>query len=336
MSASTMPNNPKGAPATAAVDNSDLASARRVLTSEADALKALANSLGQPFLDALDILAGTSGRVVVSGMGKSGHVGRKIAATLASTGTPAFFVHPGEASHGDLGMITRTDSLFMMSNSGETTELSDLVAYAARFSIPLIGVTSVADSALARAADAALILPDAPEACPMGLAPTTSTTLMLALGDALAVTLLERRKFSPADFHALHPGGKLGRRLLKVSEIMHGGDELPLISPDAAMAAALIEMTTKRFGCVGVIDGAGEFLGVITDGDLRRHISANLLARTTGEVMTRSPATIGPDALASEALAIMNERSITNLFVVEGRRPIGIVHIHDCLRAGVA
>jgi arabinose-5-phosphate isomerase len=336
MSASIMPNNSKGASVEAVVDNGDLASARRVLTGEAEALMALADSLGQPFLDALEILAGTKGRVVVSGMGKSGHIGRKIAATFASTGTPAFFVHPGEASHGDLGMITRDDSLYMLSNSGETTELSDLVAYAARFSIPLIGVTSVADSALARAADAALILPDAPEACPIGLAPTTSTTMMLALGDALAVTLLERRKFSPADFHALHPGGKLGRRLLKVSEIMHGDDELPLIGPDVAMSAALLEMTAKRFGCVGIVDAGGEFLGIITDGDLRRHMDSGLLTRETGEVMTGSPTTIGPDALASEALAIMNDRSITNLFVVEGRRPIGIVHIHDCLRAGVA
>lgn len=331
-----MPNNSKGASVEAVVDNGDLASARRVLTGEAEALMALADSLGQPFLLALDILAATKGRVVVSGMGKSGHVGRKIAATFASTGTPAFFVHPGEASHGDLGMITRDDSLYMLSNSGETTELSDLVAYAARFSIPLIGVTSVADSALARAADAALILPDAPEACPIGLAPTTSTTMMLALGDALAVTLLERRKFSPADFHALHPGGKLGRRLLKVSEIMHGDDELPLIGPDVAMTAALLEMTAKRFGCVGIVDAGGEFLGIITDGDLRRHMDSGLLSRKTGEVMTGSPTTIGPDVLASEALAIMNDRSITNLFVVEGRRPIGIVHIHDCLRAGVA
>jgi arabinose-5-phosphate isomerase len=336
MSASIMPNNSKGASVEAVVDNGDLASARRVLTGEAEALMVLADSLGQPFLDALEILSATKGRVVVSGMGKSGHIGRKIAATFASTGTPAFFVHPGEASHGDLGMITRDDSLYMLSNSGETTELSDLVAYAARFSIPLIGVTSVADSALARAADAALILPDAPEACPIGLAPTTSTTMMLALGDALAVTLLERRKFSPADFHALHPGGKLGRRLLKVSEIMHGGGELPLIGPDVAMTAALLEMTAKRFGCVGIVDAEGEFLGIITDGDLRRHMDSGLLTRLTGEVMTGSPTTIGPNALASEALAIMNDRSITNLFVVDGRRPIGIVHIHDCLRAGVA
>ena len=331
-----MPNNSKGASVEAVIDSGDLASARRVLTGEAEALMALADSLGQPFLDALEILAATKGRVVVSGMGKSGHIGRKIAATFASTGTPAFFVHPGEASHGDLGMITRDDSLYMLSNSGETTELSDLVAYAARFSIPLIGVTSVADSALARAADAALILPDAPEACPIGLAPTTSTTMMLALGDALAVTLLERREFSPADFHALHPGGKLGRRLLKVSEIMHGGDELPLTGPDVAMTAALLEMTAKRFGCVGIVDADGEFLGIITDGDLRRHMDSSLLTRKTGEVMTGSPATIGPDALASEAPAIMNDRSITNLFVIEGRRPIGIVHVHDCLRAGVA
>jgi len=330
-----MPNSQNSAAADLE-DNQDLTSARNVLKAEADALVALSRSLGQPFVKALDILAATQGRVVVSGMGKSGHVGRKIAATLASTGTPAFFVHPGEASHGDLGMITKTDSLFMLSNSGETTELSDLVAYASRFSIPLIGVTAVADSALAQAADAALILPDAPEACPMGLAPTTSTTMMLALGDALAVAMLERRQFSPADFHALHPGGKLGRRLLKVADIMHEGEDLPLAGPDLNMADVLIEMTAKRFGCVGIVDSEGSFLGIITDGDLRRHMSDNLLSVRAGDVMTTAPKTIGPDALASEALAIMNDRAITNLFVLDGARPCGILHIHDCLRAGVA
>lgn len=331
-----MPKTQKGAPAEAIVDIGDLASARAVLTTEANALAQLACSLGPSFVAALDILEATKGRVVVAGMGKSGHIGRKIAATFASTGTPAFFVHPSEASHGDLGMITRTDSLFMLSNSGETTELSDLVAYTARFSIPLIGVTSVAGSALAQAADAALILPDALEACPMGLAPTTSTTMMLGLGDALAVALLERRQFSPADFHALHPGGKLGRRLLKVSELMHKGDELPLVAPDAVMADVLLVMTAKRFGCVGIVDAEGGFLGIITDGDLRRHMDPGLLAAQAGDVMTKAPATIAPDALASEALAIMNDRSITNLFVTQGRRPLGIIHIHDCLRAGVA
>jgi arabinose-5-phosphate isomerase len=314
----------------------DLASARRVLDTEAEALAALGKSLGPSFLTALDIMAATEGRVIISGMGKSGHIGRKIAATLASTGTPAFFVHPGEASHGDLGMITASDSLFMLSNSGETTELADLVAYAARFSIPLVGVTSVAGSALANAADAALILPNAPEACPMGLAPTTSTTLMLALGDALSVALLERRQFSPADFHALHPGGKLGRRLLKVSDIMHDGKELPMVAPETDMSEVLITMTNKRFGCAGIADANGQFLGIITDGDLRRHMSPELLATTAVEIMTENPTTIGPNALASEALAIMNEKTITNLFVVEGGRALGILHVHDCLRAGVA
>ena len=264
----------------AEVKNGDdgLASARHVLETEAEALSALANSLGSPFLATLDIIAATEGRVIISGMGKSGHVGRKVAATLASTGTPAFFVHPGEASHGDLGMITQADTLFMLSNSGETTELADLVAYASRFSIALIGVTSGADRALSAAADAALILPHAPEACPMGLAPTTSTTLMLALGDAIAVALLKRHQFSPADFHALHPGGKLGRKLLKVIDIMHGGDELPLVAPNDAMSDALLVMTAKRFGCVGIVDDDGAFLGIITDGDLRRHMDTKLLA----------------------------------------------------------
>lgn len=331
-----MPKTQNGASVQPAEDNPDLASARHVLDTEAEGLKALARSLGPSFLAALDIMSQTEGRVVVSGMGKSGHVGRKIAATLASTGTPSFFVHPGEASHGDLGMITRADSLFMLSNSGETTELADLVAYAARFAIPVVGVTSVADSALAKAADAALILPNTPEACPMGLAPTTSTTLMLALGDALGVALLERRKFSPADFHALHPGGKLGRRLLKVADIMHADDEVPIVAPDMPMSDVLLVMTTKRFGCAGIIDANGAFLGIITDGDLRRHMAPDLLSATAADVMTSAPTTIGPDALASEALAIMNDRAITNLFVIQDNRPLGIIHIHDCLRAGVA
>ena len=316
--------------------NDYLRSARNVLKTEAVALNATAASLGPAFLDALDIIAKTNGRVIVSGMGKSGHVGRKIAATLASTGTPAFFVHPGEASHGDLGMITKADTLFMLSNSGETTELADLVAFASRFSIPIISVTSVRKSTLAEAANAALILPDSPEACPMGLAPTTSTTMMLALGDAIAVALLERHQFSPTDFHTLHPGGKLGKKLLKVSDIMHGNDELPLIAPDVPMAEALLVMTTKRFGCVGIIEKGGAFLGIITDGDLRRHMDPTLLIEPAGNVMTKSPATISPNALASEALAIMNTRSITNLFVLDGNYPVGIIHIHDCLRAGVA
>lgn len=324
----TAAENPAGA--------GDLTVARRVLAAESDGLKALAASLGGEFQAALDIMAAATGRIVVTGMGKSGHVGRKIAATLASTGTPAMFVHPAEASHGDLGMITANDAIFALSNSGETAELADLVAYAKRFRIPLIAVTGKGHSSLADNADVALVYPDSPEACPMGLAPTTSTTVMMGLGDALAVALLERRGFSSDDFHALHPGGKLGRRLLKVSDIMHAGDELPLVAPETPMSEALLVMTAKRFGCLGVIDGERRLMGVITDGDLRRHMADNVLARTAGDTMTAGGASIEPDRLASEALGIMNARSITNLFVVEDGRPVGILHIHDCLRAGIA
>ncbi len=314
----------------------DLAVARRVLAQESDGLKALSASLGSEFVAALDIMASAKGRVVVTGMGKSGHIGNKIAATLSSTGTPAFFVHPAEASHGDLGMVTADDVIFALSNSGETAELADFIAYAKRFGIPLIAVTGNAKSSLAENADVALIYPASPEACPLGLAPTTSTTVTLGLGDALAVALLERKNFSSDDFHALHPGGKLGRRLLKVSDIMHGGEELPLVAPETLMSEALLVMTAKRFGCLGVVDGNGRLSGVITDGDLRRNMSDGVLARSAAETMTSGGATIEPDRLASEALNVMNTRSITNLFVVSDGRPVGILHIHDCLRAGVA
>ena len=316
--------------------NDDLASARRVLGIEADALQALARSLGEHFSRALDVIAAVGGRVVVTGMGKSGHVARKIAATLSSTGTPALFVHPAEASHGDLGMIAKGDAVFALSNSGETAELADLVAYAKRFELPLIAVTGSADSALAKAADVALTLPKSEEACPMGLASTTSTTVMLALGDAIAVALLERKGFSSDQFHVLHPGGKLGRRLMKVSDLMHSGDELPLIRSGAAMSDALIEMTAKSFGCVGVIDAKGNLIGVVTDGDLRRHMSPKLTGMSVDVVMTAGAKAIPPDWLASEAVGFMNAKKITNVFVVEGARPVGILHIHDCLRAGVA
>ena len=317
--------------------NADLACAQRVLRLEAEGLEALARSLDEAFTEALDLLDGRTGRVVVTGIGKSGHVARKIAATLASTGTPALFVHPAEASHGDLGMIgPEGDAVIALSNSGETTELADLVAYAKRFHIPLIAITGRADSALAQAADVALVLPASDEASPMGLAPTTSTTVMLALGDAIAIALLERKGFSPDRFHALHPGGRLGRTLLKVADLMHRGEEVPLASGDTAMADALLVMTNKRFGCVAIVDGDGVLQGVITDGDLRRHMSPGFLDLRAAEVMTRAPKTIGADALASEAVGLMNENAITNLFVVEDGRPVGILHIHDCLRAGVA
>lgn len=313
----------------------DLAAARRVLELEANGLQALAAGLDGRFEAALDLLDAVTGRVVVTGMGKSGHVGRKIAATLASTGTPATYVHPGEASHGDLGMITRQDAILALSNSGATVELADLIAFAARIRIPLIAITSREPSPLAEAARVTLLLPQVQEACPLGLAPTTSTTMALALGDALAVALLERRGFSPDDFHRLHPGGALGNRLTRVGDIMHTGARLPLVDETAAMGTALIEISAKSFGVVGVVDANGVLVGVVTDGDLRRHMSPALLGAGVTEVMSRAPKTIARRALAEEAVAVMNEFKITSLFIVEQGRPEGIVHLHDCLRAGV-
>jgi arabinose-5-phosphate isomerase len=316
----------------------DLSAARRVLAAEAEALTTLAGKLGAEFGRALDILTRLEGgRVIVTGMGKSGHVGRKIAATLASTGTPAMYVHPAEASHGDLGMVTRHDAVLALSNSGETSELTDIVTYTRRYEIPLVAITSRTESSLAEAADLALILPDVGEACPMGLAPTTSTTMMLALGDALAVALLERKGFSSADFQIYHPGGKLGRQLAKVADLMHEGDAVPLVAPDRPMTEVLLVMTQKSFGCVGVVAPEGSLTGIITDGDLRRHMEGGLLGRRAAEVMTPAPLTIRPGILAAEALRVMNAKKITSLFVVDDqRRPIGILHLHDCLRAGVA
>ncbi|WP_207480510.1 KpsF/GutQ family sugar-phosphate isomerase [Arenibaculum pallidiluteum] len=308
----------------------------RVLGTEAEALQALAESLDGSFSRAVCLLAGIEGRVTVTGMGKSGHVARKIAATLASTGTPAQFVHPAEASHGDLGMITAADAVIALSNSGETTELSDIVAYTRRFGIPLIGMTRRARSSLAEQADVALLLPQTPEACPLGLAPTTSTTMMMALGDAIAVALLERRGFSAADFQVFHPGGSLGRQLLRVLDVMHSGEALPLVGEDTPMGEALLVMSAKSFGCVGVVNGEGRLVGIVTDGDLRRHMSPRLLEERAADVMTRDPKTIRAGALAAEALGLMNARTITSLFVTDEGRPVGILHIHDCLRAGVA
>ena len=318
--------------------DADLLSAKRVLLMEARALEQLARGLGGSLVGALDALASATGRIIVTGMGKSGHVARKIAATFASTGAPAFFVHPAEASHGDLGMIAPGDAILALSNSGETPELADLIVYAKRHNIPLVGMTSRAGSALAEAANVALILPAAEEACPMGLAPTTSTTLMMALGDALAVALLERKEFSAEDFQLLHPGGQLGRKLLKVSDLMHRDEEVPLTGRDAPMSDTLLVMTAKSFGCVGIVDDKGRLAGIVTDGDLRRHMEPGLLDRRAGDVMTPRPKTIRPNALASEAVAIMNRKSqpVTCLFVVEDGRPVGILHIHDCLRVGVA
>lgn len=318
------------------LEKDPLDSTRRVLRLEIEGLQALSKNLDQSFIQALDLLSAMNGRCVVSGMGKSGHIGHKIASTMASTGLPALFVHPGEASHGDLGMITKEDVIIALSNSGETAELANLVAYAKRFEIPLIGITGKSTCTLANAATVALVLPDIDEACPMGLAPTTSTTVMLALGDALAVAMLERNGFSPDDFHVLHPGGKLGNRLLKVTDIMHSGAELPLVTADVAMSEAIVIMTAKSFGCLGVVCDEGTLQGILTDGDLRRHMGPELMSQTAGEVMTAGGRFISADALVSEALGRMNSKAITTLFVVEGARPVGIIHIHDCLRAGVA
>ncbi len=315
----------------------DLAVAQRVLRLEAESLNALAASLDSRLLSgALDRLMAVNGRVVVTGMGKSGHIARKIAATLASTGTPALFVHPAEASHGDLGMIAQDDGLIALSNSGGTAELSHVIAYAKRMRIPLVAITSGADSALAEAADILLALPKAEEACPLGLAPTTSTTMMLALGDALAIGLLERRGFTASDFHALHPSGHLGHQLRRVDQLMHAGKEMPLVTPGTAMSQTIIEMTAKRLGCVGVADKAGALQGVITDGDLRRHMATDLLDRRVEEVMTRNPRTIRPQATVAEAVGLMTmvEPRVTSLFVLDGERAVGLLHIHDCLRAG--
>jgi arabinose-5-phosphate isomerase len=319
-----------------AVSARDLAVARRVFATEAKGLEALGQSLDAGFSDAVDLIDKCKGRVVVSGMGKSGHVAHKIAATLASTGSPAFFVHPAEASHGDLGMVTRADVVVAISNSGETAELADLIAHTKRFRIPLIAITSRSKSSLADNADVTLLLPATAEACPVGLAPTTSTTMTMALGDAIAVALMERRGFTADDFQRFHPGGQIGRNLLKVVDIMHRGDDVPLIDLDAPMSTALIEMTAKHFGCVGVLDDRDRLIGIVTDGDLRRHMSANLPSKIVRDVMTKAPVTIRSKALAAEALGVMNERAITALFVVDGREVVGIIHIHDCLRAGVA
>jgi len=313
--------------------------ARDVIEIEANALHALAQGLDERFERAVDLLARAKGRVIVSGMGKSGHVGHKIAATLASTGTPAQFVHPAEASHGDLGMVTRDDVALVLSNSGETPELSDLIAHVKRNGIPLIAIASKPESTLMRAADIGLPLPKAPEACPMGLAPTTSTTATLALGDAIAVALIDRRDFQPQNFRMLHPGGSLGSRLLTVGQVMHEGDELPLVQGDTPMLEAMLTISGKAFGLAGVVDGDGRLEGVISDGDLRRNI-AHLGERTARDIMSPDPKSIGPDATLGEALDTMNRHAITALFVFDGgaprpAAPLGLIHIHDCLRAGI-
>ena len=312
-----------------------LDTARRVIRIEADALALLANEVGTPFGQAVQMILDAPGRIIVCGMGKSGHVARKIAATFASTGTPAHFVHPAEASHGDLGMMAKGDVALVLSNSGETPELADVIAHTRRFGIPMIGVASKKTSTLLTQSDVAIVLPAAEEACGTGVVPTTSTTMTLALGDALAVALMEHREFTPANFRDFHPGGKLGARLSKVGDLMHAGDALPLVAPNTSMGNVLLEISQKGFGVVGVVDTARQLQGIITDGDLRRHMDG-LLDLSAGDVQTNDPTTVQAGALAEEALGIMNARKITCLFVTDQSGSVeGLLHIHDCLRAGL-
>lgn len=319
--------------------DASIAIARRVIDTEAEGLSLLSAQLDQAFSSAVKLILSLEGRVIVSGMGKSGHIGRKIAATLASTGTPAQFVHPAEASHGDLGMLTVKDAALMLSNSGETSELLSMIEHTRRFGIPLIGVASRLKSTLLSRSDIALVLPQAPEACAIRLAPTTSTTMILALGDALAVALMVAKGFTAQDFRTFHPGGALGAQLVLVKDLMHSGEELPLITQSATISDAILEMTAKSFGVTGVVDKNGELTGIVTDGDLRRGLKLGSLADISEQkadaIVTKKPKTIAPSLLGVEALAVMNRFGISSLFVLDQNKPVGLLHIHDCLRAGL-
>ena len=330
-----MPKSSDTEPADTAVQ-----SALRTLEAEASGVAAidaaLRSDLGAAFAAAAEMIRSAKGRLIVTGLGKSGHIGRKVAATFASTGTPAFFVHAAEASHGDLGMITADDVILALSWSGEQPEMKNLISYAARFSIPVIAMTAEKESSLSKAADIALTLPKAREACPHNLAPTTSSLMMLALGDALAIALLEGRGFTSTDFSVLHPGGKLGAMLKYTRDLMHAGEALPLKPLGTRMSDALVEMTSKGFGCVGIVDRRGHLVGIVTDGDLRRHMRSDLMTAVVDEIMTRNPKTIGRDTLAGEALELLNASKVTALIVIDAGKPVGIVHFHDFLRAGVA
>lgn len=321
------------------MNRKDLSSAKNTIEKEIEALREMETSFNENLTEVLNVLENTKGRIIVTGMGKSGHIGRKIAATFASTGSPSFFVHPAEASHGDLGMITNNDSVIAISNGGESKELSDILAYCKRYDIPLIAITKNSESSLGKAGDYLLKLPSAQEACPFGMAPTSSTTATLVLGDVLAVALMERRGFSKTDYKQRHPGGKLGAMLKKVSDLMHTGDEMPLVNENTIMQEALLVMTSKMLGCVGITDDNGILQGIITDGDLRRCLSVDVMNKKVSEVMTKNPKTISPDIMAVEALKMMNNtgKGITQLFVIdEEHHPLGVIHIHDCLRMGVA
>lgn len=313
----------------------DIQSAKRTIEKEIGALRFMEGELNEELTKALDLMQGCKGRVVVTGMGKSGHIAKKIAATLASTGTPSFFVHPAEASHGDLGMLTENDVVIAISNSGESKELSDILVFCKRYRIPIISITKNPSSSLGKAGDVLLKLPDNGEACPLGLAPTSSTTATMVMGDILAVALLERKGFSKTDFNACHPGGKLGSLLLKVSDLMHTGEDVPVVAENTLMREALVVMTSKILGCVGIVNQLGNLTGIITDGDLRRMMSEDLFFKKVEDVMTKNPKVISPDLLAAEALGFMNGKNITQLFVMDGTKPIGIIHLHDILRAGV-
>ena len=317
-------------------ENLDKNCAIQTINSEIDTIIKLRDSLGKSFTQALNAMQNAKGRIIITGMGKSGHIGKKIAASLASTGTPSFFVHPAEASHGDLGMITNDDVVIAISNSGESKELVDILNYCKRFGITLISITKNQDSSLGKAGDIILQLPNNGEACPLGLAPTSSTTATLVLGDILTAGLIQRRGFTKADFNDRHPGGKLGSILQKVSDLMHTDSAMPILDENADMQRVLLEMTSKRLGCVGFINSLGELTGMLTDGDLRRCLSAQILEEKAINIMTKNPKTISKDLLASEAMKIMHEKKITNIFVVEENKPVGVIHIHDLLNNGVA
>ena len=318
-------------------EESDRLSAIRTIDLEINTINELKNSVDSKSLTkALDYMQASKGRIIITGMGKSGHIAKKIAASLASTGTPSFFVHPAEASHGDLGMITDDDVVIAISNSGESRELLDILNYCKRFGIRLIAITKNPESSLGKAGDVVLSLPDNGEACPLGLAPTSSTTATLVLGDILTIGMLERKGFSKEDFNERHPGGKLGAILKRVSDLMHTGQEMPILDENSNMQAVLLEMTSKRLGCVGFINQQGDLTGILTDGDLRRCLSAQILEKKAIELMTRNPKTISPNAMIAEALKIMHDKKITNLFVLEKNKPVGVIHIHDLLNNGVA
>ena len=316
-------------------ENLDKNCAINTINSEIETIIKLRDSLDKSLTEALDVMQNTKGRIIITGMGKSGHIGKKIAASLASTGTPSFFVHPAEASHGDLGMITEDDVVIAISNSGESKELVDILNYCKRFGIKLIAITKNIESSLGRAGDIVLLLPNNGEACPLGLAPTNSTTATLVLGDILTAGLIQRKGFTKADFNQRHPGGKLGSILKRVSDLMHADSEMPILSEDSNMQQVLLEMTSKRLGCVGFVNNNGILTGMLTDGDLRRCLNSEILNKKALDLMTKNPKTITKDVMASEAIKIMNEKKITNLFVVEDNKPVGVIHIHDLLNNGV-